>query len=84
VHLDQLDQQHRDDIYHGAAPLEPEDRRGYFNEVLAMLAACSAPPSHGVIRNIIAVAQRRFNRSVGRVLEPRPGLALEKRAKPQS
>jgi hypothetical protein len=57
-----------DDIYHGAAPLESRDRRAYFIEVQAMLGACSDPPSHSLIRNIVKLAQKKYNCMVERTL----------------
>jgi hypothetical protein len=78
VHLDQLDQSYLDDICRGAGPIEPGDRRAYFNEVIAMLGGCDAPPSHAALRNIIALAQRKFNRSIGLAL-PALGLACRLR-----
>jgi hypothetical protein len=80
VHIDQLDQSYLDDIHRGAWPLDLDDRRGYFNEIIALLGACDAPPSHAALRNIIALAQRRYNRAIS---APRFEAIPEPRAKPQ-
>jgi hypothetical protein len=67
MHINELDADHRQQICQGAVPLAPTDRRGYFNEVIALLSACHDPPSHGVICNIIRLAQGKFKRAAIRV-----------------
>jgi hypothetical protein len=57
MHLDQLSDEHLDRIHEGSAPLEPSDRRGYFNEIQALLNACHEPPSNRVILDIVRLAQ---------------------------
>jgi hypothetical protein len=66
MHIDQLGDEYLDRIHQGCAPLAPGDRRGYYNEVFALLNACHDQPSHRVISDIIRLAQKKLNRNVPR------------------
>jgi hypothetical protein len=64
MRLEDLDDMHFYIVYRGAEPLATGDRRGYFNEILALLGGCSL--SARVVSDLVALAQRKFNRAVSR------------------
>jgi hypothetical protein len=65
MHIDQLSDEHLDHIHAGSAPLEPHDRRAYYNEILALLSGCSDPPSNRTVIDLVRLAQGKFIRSAG-------------------
>jgi hypothetical protein len=69
MHIDQLPGEFLDRIHQGCEPLDPSDRRGYFNEVLALLNGCQDMPSHRVISDIIQLAQKKHNRNLSRAVK---------------
>jgi hypothetical protein len=66
VHIDELSDEHLNHIHAGSYPLEPHDRRAYYNEIFALLSGCSDQPSNRTIIDFVRLAQGRFIRPASR------------------
>jgi hypothetical protein len=65
MNVSDLDAEHRETVYRGAAAIERIDVAAYYAVVKELLAQCTGPLSHRAIADIVQAAQRPFNRAIG-------------------
>jgi hypothetical protein len=59
MHIDELADEQREQIYRGSALLATGAARAYYNELTALLSGCSDPPSDRTINTLIQIARRK-------------------------